>query len=358
MSAPTISRRLPVFSVPLSGGGVRVCPSRPAWLGGLPSLGAVSRLACCQAASFFSCRPSSRALGGFVAVAGFRRAAAASLFAARWAVRLPFSCRGCVVRSSGGFWLVSVPVLACSVPALVAGGVVLSVFGAPPFVRRVVASSSAWGVLPAAPPSPPAPAPPAGGGPGARRRLLAASLALGFSPSLFSSPPGGVVGFCGSRALPSSFAPLVGGLVRSVLAGGLGVSVGCAAGADQLVRSACPGAAVFRASGRGARSLVLRSVAFVRSLARSGPVRGLVVLPGCACPGGLLPCSVPSRCFCGLGSGSWASAALAAGLGVPVLVFGVPPSFLPPSWGAWVPAAPSGPWAGGFRLLPAAPRLF
>jgi hypothetical protein len=49
----------------------------------------------------------------------------------------------------------------------------------------------------------------------------------------------GMVGFCGSRALPVSAADsaLVSGVVGSVLSGGRGVAVGCAVGADALVVS-------------------------------------------------------------------------------------------------------------------------
>lgn len=346
-----------LFAVPSA--GVRVLSAAASAAGGaVPSLGAVSRSACCFAASFFSCRPSARALGGFSVAAGFRSVVLARRFAALWAAVLPSRCRGCLVRwvpsPGAGLFVVSVPVLASSVPAAVAAGVALSVFGAPPVVRRVVSSSPVWSLAPA-----PAPVP------SSRRAVFAASLALGFSPASALPPapapaPAGLplVGFSGSRSLPSSFAPLVGALVASVGASGRGVAVGCAAGADLLVRSACPSAVVFRAASRLRAALAARSASFVRAVASSGPGRCLVVLPCRLCPVGLLPSSVASRCFCGLGSGSWASAALAAGLGVPVVVFGLPLAALPASWGRWVPAAASGPWASGFRLVPAAPRLF
>ncbi len=158
-----------------------------------------------------------------------------------------------------------------------------------------------------------------------------------------------LVGFSGSRSLSASAGGVVGPLVASVAASGRGEAVGCASGLDQLVRLACPSAVVFRAASRRPAALVARSVSLVRAVAASGSGCGLVVFPGCACPAGLLPSSVPSRCFCGLGSGSWASAALAAGLGVPVVVFGVPLSSLPAAWGAWSPAG-VGVWAVGWRL--------
>lgn len=160
-----------------------------------------------------------------------------------------------------------------------------------------------------------------------------------------------LVGFSGSRSLPASFAGQVRALVRSVSASGRRVAVGCSSGLDALVRSSCPSAQVFRASSSSSCSLVFRSVSFVRAVASSGAGAGLVVFPGCPCPSGLLPSSAVSRCFCGLGSGSWASAALASGLGVPVVVFGLSASDLPASWGSWLPAG-SGCWASGFRLVP------
>jgi hypothetical protein len=172
-----------------------------------------------------------------------------------------------------------------------------------------------------------------------------------------------LVGFSGSRSFgPASpgFA-LVPGLVSSVLAGGRAVAVGCAPGLDACVRAACPSAVVFRASFVGglppAAALALRSAALVRAVASSGPGAGFVAFPVTPCPPGLSPSSLPSACFSGSGSGTWASAAFAAGLGLPLVVFGLPASALPTSWGIWSPAAPSGVWSSGFRLLTAAPCL-
>lgn len=166
-----------------------------------------------------------------------------------------------------------------------------------------------------------------------------------------------LVGFSGSRSLPARFGGLAAELAGSVVASGRGVAVGCAPGLDALVRSACPEAEVFRVAGSHAGAFVARSVSMVRAVAASGPGCGLVVVPGCACPGGLVPSPVASFCFCGLGSGSWASAALAAGLHVPVIVFGLPASSLPSAWGEWVRASSSGPWSGGFRLVPPVQQL-
>ena len=112
------------------------------------------------------------------------------------------------------------------------------------------------------------------------------------------------------------------------------VFVGCAPGLDSATRSVFPLAVVFRASsfGSGAASFARRSVAVVQAVAGvSGAV--WVSFPGVSCPAGLLPSSAPGSCFCGLGSGSWASLALAVGLGVRCFVF-LPSGVVPPSgWG-------------------------
>lgn len=233
----------------------------------------------------------------------------------------------------------------------------------------------------------------------------------------------GLVGFCGSRAFSASgsISSLVAGVVGSVLdaPGGRGVAVGCALGGDALVLSSAlaAGAAsrlsVFaafgpvsppaslsaaRVSAPGASSsvssvsgvaaalaagasvswwagggpavplagrLASRSAALVSAVAVSGAGRGFVGFVSSTCPVGLVPSASPSVCFSGHGSGSWGSLALAAGLGLPIVVFPVEPlaslSALPASWGSWSPLASPGSgsaWSGGFRLVPASPALF
>ncbi len=168
-----------------------------------------------------------------------------------------------------------------------------------------------------------------------------------------------MVGFTGSRHLSRSFFPLV----ARVVSGHQGhpLAVGCAAGADLAVRIAAPGARVFRASafGSGRQSFARRSAALVQAVAAS-PSPLLVGFVSSPCPAGIVPSSSPSRCFCGGGSGSWATLALAAGLGVPVVVFwcGSGPLALPAGWGSWLAASAS--QAGGWRLSPRAvqPSLF
>ena len=226
----------------------------------------------------------------------------------------------------------------------------------------------------------------------------------------------GMVGFCGSRALPASAeaSALVSDIVGSVLAGvpHRDVAVGCAVGGDALVvssalalgassrlrvfaafgpvsppwpaaRDFAPGASSSVSSVSGvadalaagayvswwagggpsvplAGRLASRSSALVSAVVASGAGRGFVGFVSSPCPAGLSPSPSPSACFSGSGSGSWASLALAIGLGLPVVVFPLPPSGhgpsldLPAFWpGSWVPL--SGVWAGGFRFVPVPP---
>lgn len=172
-----------------------------------------------------------------------------------------------------------------------------------------------------------------------------------------------LVGFCGSRSLPSAFSPLVASCVSAVVSAGRGVAVGCASGADRFALSAArsSGAAVslFSASsfGSGRASFARRSAALVSAVSASGSGCGLVAFVSSPCPSALAPSSAVSRCFAGFGSGSWASVAFAVGRGVPVVVFpcvpaGVSSSSVLPAWaGSWV-AAGSGVWASGFRFVP------
>lgn len=304
-------------------------------------LSRLSAIACRFGASGFGCRPSSRGLGGFVAVLGFKSLACANLAARVCALSLPARCGGCVVRRSGPWFLVSVPVLPASVPASVRRGASLWRVGAPPALRLAFLAGGVWGIW-AAPVCAPAP-------------VWASGWAGRFAASV--APAAGQLGFSGSRSLGASFAGLVSALVRGAVSVGQGVAVGCAPGLDALVRASCSSASVFRVAGSGPGAFAARSISFVKSLARSGPGASLAVFPGRACPGSVVPSPCASLCFCGSGSGSWASAALAAGLGVPVVVFGLAASALPQSWGRWVRAASSGPWACGFRLVPPVQQL-
>ena len=139
-------------------------------------------------------------------------------------------------------------------------------------------------------------------------------------------------GFCGSRSAVPPSAVWVG--VLASLPASFSASCGCVGGLCALARSSFPFASVFRASafGGGRSGFARRSVALVQSVAAS-PRPLWVSFPARPCPAGLVPSASPSRCFAGFGSGSWASAALAAGLGVPLLVW-LPAGVVPPaSWG-------------------------
>ena len=169
-----------------------------------------------------------------------------------------------------------------------------------------------------------------------------------------------LVGFSGSRSLPVSFASFVACVVAAFARSGRGVAVGCARGADALVRAgaASCGAplSVFSvasgAFGAGRAAFARRSVALVRAVAASGAGSGFVGFVSVPCPSGVAP--APSWRSGARVSGSWSSVALAAGLGVPVVVVwcasGAP---VLPSWpaGSWAPVALCG--ASAWRWCPA-----
>jgi hypothetical protein len=173
--------------------------------------------------------------------------------------------------------------------------------------------------------------------------------------------PGVLVGFTGGRDLPVKWASLVERVVKSVRQGDRRPAVGCAAGADELVRAADPDALVFRVRsgewGPGLGAYAARSAAMVAAVAASGAGAGVVGFAGEPCPVRLKPARQAYDCFAGFGSGTWATMALAVGLGLPVVVFWC--SDLPvslPAWpgGSWQPAAAEGLWAQGWRWTPAA----
>lgn len=169
------------------------------------------------------------------------------------------------------------------------------------------------------------------------------------------------VAFSGARHLSSAYAPLVGQVASSCATAGVAVLVGCAAGADSYVRHAVPGAQVFSVAsglwGSGRPAYARRSSAMVSALPRPHGI--LAVFVSSACPSGLCPSASARSCFCGMGSGSWASAALAAGLGARVVVFwcSSAPVALP-SWpgGRWVMVS-SGIFAGGWRFVRSQQKL-
>ena len=167
-------------------------------------------------------------------------------------------------------------------------------------------------------------------------------------PQLIASAS--VVGVSGSRA------PSVASVAacRSALAGlaaSSSVVTGCARGIDAVARALCPSVRVIRASafGTGRGALAARSIAVVRAVASGGPASLWLSFPSGPCPAGLHPSRQPGACFSGHGSGTWASAALAVGLGVPALVFLPPSVAVPPAW----PLVPVIGAAGWVRFRPA-----
>ncbi|MCP4283907.1 MAG: hypothetical protein GY792_05585 [Gammaproteobacteria bacterium] len=159
-----------------------------------------------------------------------------------------------------------------------------------------------------------------------------------------------MVGFTGSRSLPRQWWPLVAGIVASHQHQPL--IVGCASGADQAVRLAAPAAQVIEAasfSGTPVARLVKRSVAVVHAVTASpDPLMvGFAVGP---CPAGI----APARSWRSgrPASGTWSTLALAAGLGVPVVVFWCRSARATlPAWGQWSAAS------GGWQLHPSAKQL-
>lgn len=158
-----------------------------------------------------------------------------------------------------------------------------------------------------------------------------------------------VVAFAGSRSVvPPALVPVV----RSVVASGRSVVVGCAAGADAAVAAAAPGAVVVSASGSARWSLAARTRRVVAAAVAGGPGSALVAFPSVACPPACVP--GPLASVVGGGSGTWLAVALAVSSSLPVVVF-LPSGVAPPAWpgGVWLPAASSGLWSAAVRWSPA-----
>ena len=147
-----------------------------------------------------------------------------------------------------------------------------------------------------------------------------------------------MVGFTGSRNLSPVYGALVAAVVSHYAAAGHSLAVGCAAGADQLVRQVAPHAQVFQAAayaGLPVARLAQRSAAMVRAVQQAGPGSLLVGFAGSPCP----PACRPRSSFQGHGSGTWGTLALAVGVGLPVVVWWCQPgpAALPAGWGSWSP---------------------
>jgi hypothetical protein len=99
--------------------------------------------------------------------------------------------------------------------------------------------------------------------------------------------------------------------------------------------------------------LARRSQHLVRSVASGhAPGTGLVAFVAAPPPRPVRAGTSWSPC----GSGTWSTVAMAAGHGLPVLVFpvGLSPAALPPlGQGRWQPAAAAGLWARAWRWQPA-----
>ncbi len=220
-----------------------------------------------------------------------------------------------------------------------------------------------------------------------------------------------VVGFCGSRSLPSWSVPggLVSRVVGSVASCGRAVAVGDCVGADAAVLSARlrlpfrsstsgPSLSVFAVGGpssfRGSFASQLASFAGFWSGSAVGLLRVAAARVGSPGHGCFTPvsvrwwaggdASVPLRsrlagrsdallsslpgsrhsalvAFVAPGAsvGTWRSVRVAVGAGVPVFVFPVGASgrFLPAvAGGGWVPGAASGVWSRSFRWVPVPSR--
>ena len=153
------------------------------------------------------------------------------------------------------------------------------------------------------------------------------------------------VAFSGSRSLVGNRYNLCYNIARMCADAGYSVITGCAKGADAAVRSAVPEATIFSASnfGSGKSSFARRSIEMIRSLP---PESILVAFPDKSCPVKILPNASASKCFCGSGSGTWATIAYAAGLGHTIYLYGDVPT-----WGIWSPVS-SGIFSGSFLFSP------
>ena len=142
------------------------------------------------------------------------------------------------------------------------------------------------------------------------------------------------IGFSGHRALNITECKTIFKLARLSIQSWCEVLTGCAKGADAAARAGANGKAkVFRVTNFNKSAFALRSISFINALAESNaPV--LCVWPGCKCPNKLYPSKKSQKCFNGFGSGSWSTAALNVGLGLPVIIFGLQKSALP-YWGVW-----------------------
>jgi hypothetical protein len=187
------------------------------------------------------------------------------------------------------------------------------------------------------------------------------------------------VGVVGSHsAVPAAAGPLVARLVAAVAAAGGSVAVGCAAGVDQLALSAslACGAPLSVFCAGGPRGGGFWSGSAPLSLLRSAAAAGASVAWWAGGPSSVgLPSRLRGRAAALLSCvafrrglvvglvhggwraspGSWRALRLAAGRGLPVVVFPLGAFPLPAlGAGSWAPCAAGPLWGGAWRWVPAA----
>lgn len=147
--------------------------------------------------------------------------------------------------------------------------------------------------------------------------------------------------FSGSRNLSEASKSTLSRVLIAV-AGGRWSSIGvgcCPTGLDLFVRQSPVFKShkhrIFTAKSRSPQDLVARSCFMVELLSGNQSEGGLVAFPGKSCPPGLVPSKTGSKCFCGRGSGTWATAAFSVGRGAPLWVACLSPMELPLTWGTW-----------------------
>lgn len=124
------------------------------------------------------------------------------------------------------------------------------------------------------------------------------------------------VGFSGSRSMTPEMKEAI-KQIALLIPQSTAVIVGDCRGVDKFIASLYKNASIFNV--KNYANTAHRSISMVNAVRAANGI--LVVFPGNPCPSGLIPSASSSRCFCGLGSGSWASAALAVGLNIPVIIW-------------------------------------
>jgi hypothetical protein len=185
-----------------------------------------------------------------------------------------------------------------------------------------------------------------------------------------------VVAVAGSRSLPPAFVPLVASVVRSVVAAGHSLSVGCCVGADRVTLSAVPLSAVRCFSAFGAGGVGSCPVSAVSSVSAFAAAGGSVRWWAGGGSSVSLSARLASRTAAVVGAasvscvvffssprsrGSLLAASLAVGRGLPVYAFacGFCASLLPSlGSGSWVAFGGSGAWSSAWLWSPSQKYIF